>query len=115
MVVLGQSFMLHQIRKMVGTAVAVYRGAAPADAICLALDPGRAVTTPMSPELGLFLDECIFESYNQRWGNDREARVRLGDFQEEVDAFKVLRTSSASHLCAFHVRSCPAWFVLSAI
>ena len=65
-VVFGQSFMLHQIRKMVGTALAVYRGAAPADAIPLALSTGRSVTTPTAPELGLFLDECIFESYNDR-------------------------------------------------
>ncbi len=43
----------------------------------------------MAPELGLFLDECVFKSYNDRWGNDREAQVRLSDFQEQVDAFKV--------------------------
>lgn len=89
MVVLGQSFMLHQIRKLVGMAVAVMRGVAPPDALTLALDPARTVTTPMAPELGLFLDECIFESYNDRWGNDREACVRLAAFQEQVDAFKV--------------------------
>ena len=43
----------------------------------------------MAPELGLFLDECVFKSYNDRWGNDREAQVSLSDFQEQVDAFKV--------------------------
>lgn len=43
----------------------------------------------MAPELGLFLDECVFKSYNDRWGNDREAQVCLSDFQEQVDAFKV--------------------------
>jgi len=42
-----------------------------------------------APELGLFLDECIFKSYNDRWGNDREAQISLSDFQDQVDAFKV--------------------------
>ena len=28
-------------------------------------------------------------SYNDRWGNGREAQVSLSDFQEQVDAFKV--------------------------
>ena len=43
----------------------------------------------MAPELGLFLDECVFRSYNDRWGNDREAQVSLSNFQEQVDTFKV--------------------------
>jgi hypothetical protein len=155
LVVLGQSFMMHQIRKMVATALAVFRGAAPPDAIPLALSPRRRVVrappdqalmyhasrlaacmsilpvtiglssvpsvwpelwrlsapymllacssppgeacvedsvrvqaTPLAPELGLFLDECIFEAYNDRWGADREATVRLSAFQAQMDAFK---------------------------
>ncbi len=47
MVVLGQSFMLHQIRKLVGTAVAVMRGDAPPDCIALALQPERSVVRPL--------------------------------------------------------------------
>lgn len=66
LVVIGQSFLLHQIRKMVGTAVAVMRGVAPADAIPLALSKERDIVTPMAPELGLFLDECYYTSYNRR-------------------------------------------------
>lgn len=59
LVVVGQSFMLHQIRKMVGMAVAVMRGAAPAECISLALDPDRDLNTPMAPALGLFLVRVV--------------------------------------------------------
>lgn len=89
LVVTGQSFMLHQIRKLVGTAVAVMRGDAPPACVQLALAPERSVVTPMAPELGLFLDEAVFQSYNDRWGADRAAQISLSAFQEQVDAFKV--------------------------
>ena len=65
-VIIGQSFMLHQIRKMVGMAVAIMRGDAPASCIKLAFDPKRLLPTPMAPDVGLFLDECYFEAYNNR-------------------------------------------------
>ena len=51
LVVLGQSFMLHQIRKMVGAALAVMRGTAPPDAIPLALSPARQLVRPFHPLL----------------------------------------------------------------
>eukprot|EP00891_Asterochloris_glomerata_P000708 jgi/Astpho2/708/Aster-08421 len=86
--VVGQSFMLHQIRKMVGLAVAVFRGAAPEDAISMALKADRGLPTPMAPELGLFLDESIFASYNERFGNDHE-ELALSRWHTEVDSFKM--------------------------
>ncbi len=65
-VIIGQSFMLHQIRKMVGMAVAIMRGDAPTNCIQIALQPKRGVPTPMAPDIGLFLDECYYDAYNNR-------------------------------------------------
>ncbi|KAL3158514.1 hypothetical protein ABBQ38_010743 [Trebouxia sp. C0009 RCD-2024] len=86
-VIIGQSFMLHQIRKMVGMAVAIMRGDAPEGCIRTALQPKRTVPTPMAPEVGLFLDECYYDAYNTRWGSDHEP-VTLSQFQQNVDKFK---------------------------
>ncbi|DBA74849.1 TPA: hypothetical protein ACH3X2_009187 [Trebouxia sp. C0005] len=86
-VIIGQSFMLHQIRKMVGMAVAIMRGDAPANCIRIALQPKRAVPTPMAPDIGLFLDECYYDAYNNRWGADHE-HVTLSQFEDRVAKFK---------------------------
>ncbi|KAK9865118.1 hypothetical protein WJX84_001931 [Apatococcus fuscideae] len=88
MVVLGQSFMMHQIRKMIGLAVAVARGAAPREAIGMALSPHRVFPVPMAPELGLFLDQTFFDAYNNRWGDDRDGKLTLDDYKQEVLDFK---------------------------
>ena len=86
----GQSFLLNQIRKMVGLAIAVYRGTAPEGAIHRALDPCLDFSTPMAPELGLFLCECKFATYNERFGKDRD-RLDLSDWHDEVEKFKLVR------------------------
>ena len=93
----GQSFLLNQIRKMVGLAVAVYRGTAPVNAIELALEPNLDLSTPMAPELGLFLCECKFDMYNEKFGNEREP-LGLQAWQDHIDKFKQVwhRSSAAS-------------------
>ena len=35
---------------------------------------------PMAPALGLLLHECIYDSYNKRWGEGREL-LRLADWE----------------------------------
>ena len=100
LVVVGQSFMLHQIRKMVGMAAAVMRGAAPEACLRAALDPDRDFNVPMAPELGLFLVGVLFQKGGGRGG--ARAAIRMCAFLRHACATAVLalvRTSSpASHL-----------------
>ena len=101
LVVVGQSFMLHQIRKMVGMAAAVMRGAAPEACLRAALDPDRDFNVPMAPELGLFLVGVLFQKGGGGRGGARAA-IRMCAFLRHACATAVLalvRTSSpASHL-----------------
>lgn len=65
----GQSFMLHQIRKMVGLAIAIVRGNTTAATLERALREER-LDLPMAPGLGLVLDTVHYERYNDRYGKD---------------------------------------------
>lgn len=95
--VLGQSFMLHQIRKMVGLAAAVARGIAPLEALDAALDPDRDYAVPMAPALGLLLDEAFFDGYNQRWAS-LHGPISLAPFREQAEALK--RTGVYPHMAS---------------
>lgn len=65
----GQSFMLHQIRKMVGLTIAIVRGHTDAATLERALTEER-LDLPMAPGLGLVLDTVHYERYNDRYGSD---------------------------------------------
>lgn len=65
----GQSFMMHQIRKMIGLTLAVVRGLTSADTVTRALGQER-LDIPMAPGLGLVLDKIHYDRYNQRYGED---------------------------------------------
>lgn len=65
----GQSFMMHQIRKMIGLAIAVVRGHATINTITDAFGVDR-IDIPRAPGLGLMLEEPHYVKYNQRYGGD---------------------------------------------
>jgi len=87
MVVIGQSFMLHQIRKLIGMALSVFRGDIPESFLKMALKSKASLNVPMAPDLGLFLDECYFDSYNNKWGH-LHSPINLKTHQDAVDVFK---------------------------
>ena len=62
----GQSFLLHQIRKMVGLVVATFRGDVPPDAIDVAFGPGRIAPIPMAPSCALVLRRCLYTPYERK-------------------------------------------------
>ncbi|KAN0063671.1 tRNA pseudouridine synthase 1 [Thecaphora frezii] len=61
----GQSFMYHQIRKMIGLIVLVGRTNAPPSLIPETFGPAR-IHIPKAPGLGLLLEEPLFGAYNAR-------------------------------------------------
>ncbi|KAL1372145.1 uncharacterized protein LOC107459062 isoform X1 [Arachis duranensis] len=86
--IVGQSFMLHQIRKMVGLAVAIMRNCAPESLINKALQKDVNINVPTAPEVGLYLDECFFASYNQKWKDSHE-ELSMKAYEKEAEDFKM--------------------------
>ena len=85
--VVGQSFMLHQIRKLIGTMLCVVRGYLAEEDQIFALKTKESCVTPMAPELGLFLCECIYHAYNTRYAESHEP-LALDEYADDVEAFK---------------------------
>jgi tRNA pseudouridine38-40 synthase len=94
--VLGQSFLLHQIRKMIGVAVDIARGAAPLEFMDKALSKTQGMVLDVAPAQGLFLEMSYFEGYNERkrqqnqdlndldWTQDGPANRRWSAFRDVV-------------------------------
>mgnify|MGYP002714117007 FL=1 len=72
----GQSFMLHQIRKMIGLLVLIGRTNAPTSLVTQTFGPAR-VHVPKAPGLGLLLVEPFFGGYNIKVTNNNERIDRL--------------------------------------
>ncbi|XP_054168902.1 pseudouridylate synthase 1 homolog [Oppia nitens] len=84
----GQSFMLHQIRKMIGLAIAVMRGLTPKDTILRAFDSKR-IDIPKAPGLGLLLEEVHYEKYNDKYGGDGiHESISWETMKDTIDQFK---------------------------
>ncbi|XP_045110071.1 tRNA pseudouridine synthase A-like isoform X2 [Portunus trituberculatus] len=86
----GQSFMLHQIRKMVGLAMAISRGLVGSEVIARAWKESR-LDVPIAPGLGLVLEEPHYNKYNKRYGSDgihepltwEDEKQKIEEFRED--------------------------------
>ena len=84
----GQSFMMHQIRKMVAMAVLCVRCAVPVSIIKESYGPTR-ISIPKAPGLGLLLERPVFESYSKKAeGSFDKEPLNFDKFEKEINEFK---------------------------
>lgn len=90
----GLSFMMHQIRKMIGLAILAIRLDAYEPEHLTALfkklfSSGAKYNVPKAPALGLFLDHPVFEGYNRKFGKeDGRELMDFAPLEERRAAFK---------------------------
>jgi tRNA pseudouridine38-40 synthase len=84
----GQSFMMHQIRKMVAMVALVVRCGTSKDIIRESYGPAN-ISIPKAPGLGLLLERPVFDSYNERAVREySREKLDFDKYQKEMDEFK---------------------------
>lgn len=83
----GQSFMMHQIRKMVAMAVMVVRCGAPLETIAESYG-SRRISIPKAPGLGLMLERPMFTEYNKKAAGLGKEAIDLSKWEAQIEAFK---------------------------
>lgn len=84
----GQSFMLHQIRKMVCMAALVVRTGCPITRISDCFGPTK-INIPKAPALGLLLECPVYESYNEKLVELGHNKIDFSGYSDEMDSFKM--------------------------
>ncbi|XP_011871259.1 PREDICTED: tRNA pseudouridine synthase A, mitochondrial-like isoform X1 [Vollenhovia emeryi] len=85
----GQSFMLHQIRKMVATVVAIARNMVPEETINDAFKTMDKMDIALAPSLGLCLCHVHYDNYGKRYGTDGlHETLDWKECEEEVEKFQ---------------------------
>lgn len=84
----GQSFMMHQIRKMVAMAALVVRCSSPMELIKDTYTAAK-ISIPKAPSLGLLLEAPVFHNYNEKIAKDFDReRLDFEKYREKMDEFK---------------------------
>jgi tRNA pseudouridine38-40 synthase len=83
----GQSFMLHQIRKMVAMVALCIRYGSPLNRIIEAFN-STDISIPKAPSLGLLLEQPVYEAYNVRLGTFGYGHITFDKYAKEVEEFK---------------------------
>lgn len=85
----GQSFMMHQIRKMVGMAALVVRCGVEIDKLMPDSFTEQLYSIPKAPALGLLLERPVFDNYNTKATEkfDR-AEIAFTKYEKEMEDFK---------------------------
>lgn len=83
----GQSFMLHQIRKMIALAVLVVRTNSPISKV-KGLYEAAKNPIPKAPALGLLLERPVYSAYNDRLGRLGHEAITFDKYEKEIDEFK---------------------------
>ncbi|XP_004925769.2 pseudouridylate synthase 1 homolog isoform X2 [Bombyx mori] len=86
LIVKGQSFMLHQIRKMVGLAIAIMRGHADSSILEKAFGKDK-VMIPTAPGLGLVLNKVHYDRYDARHKGTHDS-LTWDKEEETIQKFK---------------------------
>ncbi len=74
----GQSFMLHQIRKMIGLMVLIARGVISESIFDHVFSAQHRFAIPKAPACGLLLDRCHFRAYDDAAETDEQLRIVAG-------------------------------------
>lgn len=82
----GQSFMLHQIRKMVGFSLAVIRENKPLEFLKRSLTK-EDFSVPTAPGLGLVLEQLHYDQYNRQHGAF-SGKLEWDEFEDKVSEFR---------------------------
>ncbi|KAL2872649.1 pseudouridine synthase PUS2 [Aspergillus lucknowensis] len=83
----GQSFMMHQIRKMVAMAALVVRCGCDPERISESYGSTK-LAIPKAPGLGLLLERPVFDVYNRKAVEHDKKPIDFNRYTKEIDEFK---------------------------
>ena len=86
MVVVGQSFMMHQIRKMIGMVTLLVRSGSDIDKTMAHSFTAAKYSIPKVPGLGLMLERPVFDSYNTMQASKHEREpLRFDKYDDKIN------------------------------